>query len=215
MGALVALGSVVSAPLSIASEPDPVPTGRVLVLGDSLTKGYGLLEEEAYPALLEARLEAAGGRGWDVVNAGVSGDTSAGGLRRAAWLLKRPPDLLVLALGANDGLRGIDPASTEKNLQAIIDLARAAAPDVRVVIAGMTVPANLGPDFVSAFEAVFPRLAEANRAILIPFLLDGVAGDDALNQDDRIHPNAEGQKVIAETVWKALAPLVGEERSEG
>tara|TARA_R110002096_G_scaffold24760_32_gene78093 strand:+ start:10269 stop:10907 length:639 start_codon:yes stop_codon:yes gene_type:complete len=181
---------------------------RMLILGDSLTKGYGLDPGAAYPALIQEKLDAGGLEKWRVLNAGVSGDTTAGGLRRAPWLLKKPVDLLIIALGGNDGLRGIDPAESEKNLQAIIDAARAANPETEIVIAGMQMPDNMGKDYVSRFKTVFPAIAEKNELPLIPFLLEGVAGDPNLNQPDYIHPNEAGQKIIAETVWEAIEPLI-------
>ena len=179
----------------------------LLVLGDSLTKGYGVLESEAFPSLLGEKLSSSGDAGWKVINGGVSGDTSAGGLRRLPWLLKTKPDLLLLALGGNDGLRGIDPASTEKNLAAMVDKARAANPKVRILIAGVAVPANMGAEYVARFSEVFPKVAKAKDVPFLPDILDGVAGVVALNQEDRIHPNPAGHKKIAEAVWKHLEPL--------
>ncbi|MEM1297258.1 MAG: arylesterase [Verrucomicrobiota bacterium] len=181
---------------------------RLLILGDSLTKGYGLDPEASYPALLQDKLEANTPGEWRVLNGGVSGDTTAGGLRRAPWLLKKPVDLLIIALGGNDGLRGIDPSESEKNLQAIIDAAKASNPETQIVIAGMQMPDNMGKDYVSRFKALFPMIAEKNKLVLIPFLLEGVAGDPELNLPDYIHPNEDGQKIIAETVWAAIQPLL-------
>jgi acyl-CoA thioesterase-1 len=179
----------------------------VLFLGDSLTAGYGLTAEEAFPALVQQRIDAAA-LGFRVVNAGVSGDTSAGGRRRIGWLLRQPVAVLVLALGANDMLRGHDLAALRENLRAIIDAARAAHSDVRVVIAGMRAPANLGRDYVTSFEATFPALARETDAVLIPVLLEGVAARAELNQGDGIHPTAEGHRVIADSVWIVLAPVL-------
>jgi acyl-CoA thioesterase-1 len=177
----------------------------VVFLGDSLTAGYGLTEEEAFPALLGGLLR---GRGVPVriVNAGVSGDTSAGGLRRLPWLLTQHPDVLVVALGANDGLRGLPVAHTEENLRAIV--ARAQHAGARVLLLGLRLPPNLGADYVRAFEAVFPRVAREARVPLVPFFLEGVGGVAALNQEDGIHPTAEGQRRIAATVLPYLQPVL-------
>lgn len=143
-----------------------------------------------------------------VINAGVSGDTSAGGLRRIDWLLRQPVAVLVLELGANDMLRGQDVVALRENLRAIVERTRVENPDVRIVVAGMRAAPNLGPDYVSAFEAVYPELAAEVDAVLVPFILDGIAGDPALNQPDGIHPTAEGHRRIAETLWETLEPLL-------
>ncbi len=180
---------------------------RIVFLGDSLTAGYGLTPQEAYPALIARKLKDAA-LPHEVVAAGVSGETSAGGLRRVNWILQRPASVLVIALGANDGLRGIDPADTRRNLQGIIDAARGKHPDIQIVIAGMQMPPNLGEAYARAFRGVFPEVAELNGVALIPFLLEGVGGDPKLNIEDGIHPNAEGQKILAETVWRTLEPLL-------
>jgi acyl-CoA thioesterase-1 len=184
------------------------PEGPLVVfLGDSLTAGYGLTEDEAFPALLGAALREAG-RPVRVVNAGVSGDTSAGGLRRLPWLLTQHPDVLVVALGANDGLRGLAVSLTEENLRTIVaDAQRAGA---RVLLLGLRLPPNLGADYVQAFEAVYPRVARETGVPLVPFFLQGVGGVEELNQEDGIHPTAEGQRRIAATVLPYLRPLVPE-----
>jgi len=182
----------------------------VLVLGDSLAAGLGVGRDEAFPALL-AGLAEKDGHGIEVVNGGVSGDTSAGGLRRIAWLLKRPVDILILELGANDGLRGIPPETTAENLQGIIDAAKEKFPGIRVLIAGMKMPPNLGEEYGEKFEKIFQELAQANRAGLVPFLLEGVGGNPELNQEDRIHPNAAGHRRLAENVWPFLKPLLLEQ----
>lgn len=179
----------------------------VVFFGDSLTAGYGLDPEEAYPAVLATRMREAG-LTLDVVNAGLSGDTTAAGLRRTAWVLRRPIAVFVLALGGNDGLRGIPPHETERNLQAIIDAVRQAQPHARLVLAGMQSPPNMGPDFTTAFRDIFPRLAQKNAVPFVPFLLAGVAGVPELNQPDGIHPTAEGQRRIAEIVWPVLEPVL-------
>lgn len=183
---------------------------RLVVLGDSITAGYGLEGgvTEAYPALIQKKIDEAG-LGYTVINAGVSGDTTAGGLRRVDWALgKEGADVLMIALGGNDGLRGISPDQTEKNLIGIIGKARAKNPEMKIVIAGMMMPDNMGPEYTAAFKAVYPKVAELEKTGLIPFLLDGVGGDPVLNQDDRIHPTAEGQKIIAGKVWEKLKELL-------
>jgi acyl-CoA thioesterase-1 len=185
----------------------PPPT--IVFLGDSLTAGYGLENPlaEAYPALIQEKLRAAG-LPHRVVNAGLSGDTTAGGLRRLNWILRQPVDVLVIALGGNDGLRGIDPAVTRANLQGIIDRAREKYPAVRLVLAGMQMPANMSEEFTRAYREIFPALAEANGLTLIPFLLEGIGADPAFNQPDLIHPTAAGQAIIADTVWTSLHPVL-------
>jgi acyl-CoA thioesterase-1 len=179
----------------------------VLVLGDSLAAGYGLDPSEAFPALLQAKADA---RGWKykIINAGLSGDTSAGGLRRIDWLLKQRIDVLLLELGGNDGLRGIPSQTTRANLQAIIDRVRQRYPEVIVCVIGMRMPPNMGSEYVQAFQNIFPDLAKANHAALVPFLLEGVGGRPELNQADRIHPTAEGQAIVAENVWQVLEPIL-------
>lgn len=179
----------------------------IVFLGNSLTAGYGLTPEEAYPALIQQKLDSAGYR-YRVVNAGVSGETSAGGLRRVDWVLNQPVAVLVLVLGANDALRGQDLSATRSNLQAIIDRTRARHPDAEIVIAGMQVPPNLGRDYTEEFRTMFIELARENDAALIPFLLEGVATVPELNLEDGIHPNAEGQRILAENVWAVLKELL-------
>ena len=174
-----------------------------MIVGDSITAGYGLDPGQGYPALLQQKVEAAGLR-FTVVNAGVSGDTTAGGLRRIDWVLGAGADVLIVALGGNDGLRGISPKQTEENLSGIIQRARAKAPSIAVIVAGMEMPGNMGREFVEQFRAIFPRVATDRDAALVPFLLEGVGGVTELNQPDLIHPNADGQKRIAENVWKVL-----------
>jgi acyl-CoA thioesterase-1 len=191
-------------------EPDASAAQRpvVLFLGDSLTAGYGLPEEQAFPALVQQRIDAAG-LDYRVVNAGVSGDTSAGGRQRIDWLLRQPIAVLVLELGANDMLRGQDLDALAANLRAIVAATRAAHPGARVLVAGMRAPPNLGADYVVRFEATYRALAREADAALIPFVLEGVATDPALNQPDGIHPTAEGHRIVADTVWQALEPLLG------
>ncbi len=178
---------------------------RVVFLGDSLTAGLGLPEEAAFPALIERQL-AEDGVALRVVNAGVSGDTSAGGLSRVDWLLRQTPDILFVSLGANDGLRGLSPAVTEDNLRQIV--LRAQGVGAVVVLAGMRLPPNYGPAYVESFEALFPRLADELEVVWIPFLLEGVAGRRGLNLADGIHPNAAGHEKIAATVLPAIAEAI-------
>ena len=193
--------SSTSAAPAVTSDDRPV----VLFLGTSLTAGYGLASpESSFPALIQERIDRDGAR-YRVVNAGVSGDTSAGGLRRLPRLLDDPIALLVLELGANDGLRGLDVDALAENLDAAITQLRSAHPGARVVVAGMESPPNLGPRYTERFRAVFPRVAESRGSALIPFLLDGVAGIPELNQADGIHPTAEGHRRIAELVWDTVA----------
>lgn len=179
----------------------------ILFFGDSLTAGYGLSTEDAYPAQLEATLIKKG-MGVKVVNAGLSGETSAGGLSRIDWILRQPIDVFVLELGANDGLRGLPLDQTKTNLQAIIDKVKIKNPNVKVVLAGMMVPPNLGKEYTTAFMNIYPDLARKNNATLIPFLLEGVAGDGKLNIADGMHPNVAGHKIVANTVLGHLEPLL-------
>ena len=189
--------------------PRPAEPRTIVFFGDSLTAGYGLDDpaDEAYPALIQKKISAAG-LAWRVVNAGLSGETTSGGLRRVDWILRQPVDVFVLALGGNDGLRGIEPAVSRANLQRIMDRVRAKNPATKIVLAGLQMPPNLGPDYTREFAAMYPALAAENHATLIPFLLEGVGGDAALNQRDGIHPTAEGHALVAETVWKILRPLL-------
>ena len=184
----------------------PTP-GIILFLGDSITAGYGLDLEQAFPALIQEKIDA---KRWNfkVVNAGQSGDTSAGGLSRLEWLLKNRVDVLVLELGANDGLRGLPAETTRKNLQAIIDRTKGKYPEAKVIVAGMKVPPNMGGDYGRKFEAVFGDLAKKNKAVLIPFVLEGVGGSRELNLADGIHPTARGHEIVAANVWKVLEPVL-------
>jgi acyl-CoA thioesterase-1 len=181
---------------------------RVVILGDSITAGYGLDDPEAaYPAVLQKKIDAAP-LPFTIVNAGVSGDTTSSGLRRIKWVLGNGADVLVVALGGNDGLRGIAPKQTAENLAAIIDQARAKSPEITVLIAGMQMPGNMGEDFVREYREIFPKIAKDKNAILIPFLIEGVGGDPKMNQSDQIHPTAEGQLRVADNVWKLLEPAL-------
>lgn len=179
----------------------------ILFLGTSLTAGLGIDPAQAYPALIQQRLDAER-RAYRVVNAGVSGETSAGALRRVDWLLRQGVAVLVIETGANDGLRGQEPAHLRDNIQAIIDHARAKDPAPHLLLVGMQAPRNLGDEYGRRFSAVYPELAQRNELPLIPFLLEGVAGRPGMNQPDGIHPTPAGQQKIAETVWKELEPLL-------
>jgi acyl-CoA thioesterase-1 len=187
--------------------PAPVVEKTLVVLGDSLSAGFGVDPAEAWPARIQEKIRAAR-LPWKLVNAGVSGDTSAGGLRRLDWILRRPLEALLIELGGNDGLRGLPLAATRTNLQAVIDRTRAKYPQVRIVIAGMKMPENLGEAYTRQFEGLYRDLAETNRVALIPFLLDGVGGRPELNLPDQIHPNAEGHRRVATNVWQVLQPVL-------
>ena len=178
----------------------------ILFFGDSLTAGYGLSTEVAFPALVEESLNSKG-KECKVINAGLSGETSAGGLSRIDWILRQPIDIFVLELGANDGLRGLPLSETRKNLQKIIDKVKTKNPAVKIVIAGMMVPPNMGPDYSAEFQKVFPSIAKKNNATLIPFLLKDVGGIEKLNQPDGIHPNVEGHRIVAKNVEEVIEKL--------
>ncbi len=190
---------------TIATGAAPV----IVFLGDSLTAGYGLSEAGAYPALIEEKIADAGLEG-TVVNAGLSGETTAGGARRVNWVLRNDVDILVVALGANDGLRGIDPEDSKRNLLRIVEVARERRPDIRILLAGMQAPPNMGRTYTDAFASIFPAVAERAGVELIPFLLEGVGGDPAMNLPDGIHPNQAGHARITETVWEHLKGVLGE-----
>lgn len=195
-------------PAARAASDNPDDTGhpKIVVLGDSLSAGFGLLEAQAYPALLQEKLNA-DGYAWDVVNAGISGDTTAAGLQRIDWALGQGDvRILVLELGANDGLRGLPIAEMKKNLAAMIE--RAQAKRISVLLAGMEAPPNFGPEYTVSFRQVYRDLARDYKVTLLPFLLDKVAGVPSLNQGDGIHPNLEGSRIVADTVWNVLRPMV-------
>ena len=182
----------------------------VMFLGTSLTAGLGVDLSQAYPALIQRRIDGAG-LDFMVQNAGVSGETSAGARRRIDWLMaQQPPAVLVIETGANDGLRGLDPAAMRGNLEAIVDRAQQQVPPPRIVIVGMEAPPNMGRSYTSRFREVFRSVAEERGAAYVPFLLDQVAGIDSLNQADGIHPTPAGQRIMAETVWRVLEPLLRE-----
>jgi acyl-CoA thioesterase-1 len=188
-----------------------IPVQNIVILGDSISAGYGVEPEEAYPSLLQEKIDRAG-LPYHIINAGVSGDTSAGGLRRINWLMRQPIDILVLELGGNDGLRGISPDATYQNLQGIIDKVKKKFPEVKILIAGMRMPESMGEDYVRKFQEIFSHLAEKNKTAFLPFLLEGVGGKPELNQADRIHPTSAGHKIVAENVWRALQTLLQKEK---
>jgi len=180
---------------------------RIVVLGDSIAAGYGVDPDEAYPAVLQRKIDASK-LPYTVVNAGLSGDTTAGRLRRIGWILKQPLDILIIELGGNDGLRGIPVSATRTNLQEIIDRTRAKYPKVKIVIAGMKMPANMGAEYAADFEKVFAEIAKKNNAAFVPFVLEGVGGKADLNQADRIHPTPAGHEIVAQNIWPVLQPLL-------
>ncbi len=197
-----------SAPSS-ARQPVSSPSPTVVFLGTSLTAGLGVDPDQAYPALIQRKADSAGLH-LEVVNRGNSGVTSAGTLATLDWILRAPPALLVIETGANDGLRGQDPEATKANIQAIIDRVRASDSTTPIALVQMEAMPNLGRRYVERFHAIYPELARANRILLVPFLLDGVAGVDSLNQADGIHPTPQGHEIVAQTVWRALRPTLVE-----
>lgn len=198
-----------SVPAAAPGVPGPpaVEARRIVFLGTSLTAGLGLDPDSAYPAWIQRKVDAAG-LGYTVVNAGQSGESSAGALTRIDWILRQRPAVLVIETGANDGLRGQEPDSTRANIQAIIDRTRASSPGTRIVLAAMEAMPNLGQDYVRKFRAIFPALAERNGVTLLPFILDGVAGVDSLNQQDGIHPSNRGARLVADNIWRGLEPVL-------
>jgi acyl-CoA thioesterase-1 len=185
--------------------------GTILFIGTSLTAGLGLAPEQAFPALIQERIDSAG-LNYTVVNAGVSGETSAGARRRIDWLMRQPVDVVVLETGANDGLRGLGVDSMRANIQAIIDRITQRQPRARILLVAMEALPNLGPRYTSEFRRVFPELAAANGVTLVPFLLEGVAGTAGLNQADGIHPNAAGARILADNVWRVLGGVLADAR---
>ncbi|MEQ8469948.1 MAG: arylesterase [Marinoscillum sp.] len=181
----------------------------ILFFGNSITAGYNLEVREAFPALIQERLDSLG-YAYKVVNAGLSGETSAGGLNRIEWVLQTVPDIFILELGANDGLRGLDLDETKKNLKGIIEKVRKANPEVKIILAGMQVPPNLGKEYTGRFREMFKEIARESETELIPFLLKDVAGIADLNLSDGIHPTPEGHEIVAENVWPYLKPLLEE-----
>lgn len=181
----------------------------ILFFGDSLTAGYGLDDPaaESFPGIIQNRIEGAG-LPYRVVNAGLSGETTAGGLRRVDWVLRQPVHIFVLGLGGNDGLRGVPVSASKANLRGIIEKVRTRNPDVTIVLAGMQMPRSLGPDYTRDFAGMYPEIADSMNVTLVPFLLEGVGGDRSLNLPDGIHPNAEGHRKVAGVVWDVLQPLL-------
>ena len=180
---------------------------RLLFFGNSLTAGYGVEPEQAFPALVGDKIDSLK-LGYEVVNAGLSGETTAGGRSRVGWILRQPVDVFVLELGGNDGLRGLPLSATRANLQGIIDTVRRRSPGAQIVLAGMQIPPNLGQAYATDFKALYQEIATKNKLVLIPFLLEGVGGDRALNQPDGIHPTPTGHRIVARTVWAVLQPLL-------
>jgi acyl-CoA thioesterase-1 len=207
LAVLAACGRDAAKPGTPAASTPASERGRIVFLGTSLTAGYGLDPSQAYPALIQQKIDSAG-LPFEAVNAGVSGETSAGARRRIDWLLQQPVAVLVIETGANDGLRGQNVDSLEANIQAIIDRGNALTPKPLIVLVGMRMLSNYGPLYIRRFAAVYPDLAKRNDLPFVPFLLEGVAGVDSLNQGDLIHPTAAGQRRLAETVWRTLEPVL-------
>lgn len=180
---------------------------NILMFGDSITAGYGLDEDQAYPALIQEKIDSLG-LNHNVVNAGLSGETTAGGARRVDWILQQEIDIFLLGLGGNDGLRGIDPENTKKNLETIINKVWEKDEEIEIILAGMQAPPNLGEQYTTRFRDVFIEVADKYEVVFMPFLLEDVAGIDELNQPDGIHPTAEGQQIIADHIWTLLNPLL-------
>lgn len=186
----------------------PVAEKKTIVFfGNSLTAGYGLSPSQAFPAIIQRRIDSLK-LPYQVVNAGVSGETSSGGNTRVDWILRQPVDIFILELGANDGLRGLDLSQTQKSLQSIIDKVKTRFPSAKILLAGMQVPPNMGQQYATAFRNIYTDLSTKNGIPLVPFLLEGVGGETRLNQDDGIHPTAEGHVIVAENLWRQLAPLL-------
>lgn len=180
---------------------------RIIFFGDSITAGYGIPIENAFPAIIQQKANDAG-LNYQVINAGLSGETTAGGLNRIDWILRSKPDVFILELGGNDGLRGLSLEESEKNLRAMVEKVRKANPKAKIILAGMQIPPNLGQDYTQKFKSLFPDLAKELNTELIPFLLEGVGGDPQLNLSDGIHPNQKGHAIVAETVWQFLKPML-------
>lgn len=179
----------------------------ILFFGDSITAGLGVDNSQAFPALIQNKIDSLG-LNYEVINGGLSGETSAGGLRRIDWILQRDIDIMILELGGNDGLRGIDLNSTKENLQQIINKVKAKNPEAKIILAGMQVPPNLGQDYTRQFKTIYPELAEENNLPLIPTIMDKIGGNEELMQGDGLHPTPEGHKVIAETMWEVLEDII-------
>ncbi len=196
-----------NAEISSTNFEEEVALKQVVFFGNSLTAGYGLDPSEAFPSLIQKKIDSLN-LNYNVINAGLSGETSAGGKSRIDWVLRQPMDVFVLELGANDGLRGISPSETKKNLQEIINKVKKAKPEVEILLVGMQMPPSMGQAFTEEFKNVYPQLAQENNIPLIPFLLEGVGGDRTLNLQDGIHPNEEGHRRLAENIWPELKQLL-------
>lgn len=181
----------------------------ILFFGDSITAGYGLTEEQAFPAVIQQKIDSLG-LNYNVINSGLSGETTAGGLRRIDWVLQQHVDIFVLELGGNDGLRGIDPLNSKQNLQGIIDKVRETYPDADILLTGMEAPPNMGQTYTSRFREIYTELSNENDVSFMPFILEGVAGDPDLNQSDGIHPTEAGHRVVADDLWGYLRPLLSD-----
>ena len=179
----------------------------IVFFGNSLTAGYGLSPSQAFPAIIQKKIDSLG-LPYQVINAGVSGETSSGGRTRIDWILKQPIDIFVLELGANDGLRGIPLSATRKNLQEIVDKVKAKNPGTKLLFAGMQIPPNMGQTYTTEFRNIYTELAEKNEMTLVPFLLEGVGGEPTLNQQDGIHPTAEGHRIVAANLWRQLEKML-------
>jgi len=192
---------------SVANPAATVKTKTIIFFGNSLTAGYGLNPSQAFPAIIQKKIDSLG-LPYKVINAGVSGETSSGGNSRIDWILRQHVDVFVLELGANDGLRGISPLETKKSLQSIINKVKAKYPDAQLVLTGMQMPPSMGQQYAKEFRDVYPELANKNQITLVPFILEGVGGELKLNQEDGIHPTEEGHKLLAENVWRELKGLL-------
>ena len=200
MIALIILFFILSFPIQDSKK-------TILFFGDSLTAGNGINKSDAFPALIQKKIDSLK-LNYNVINSGLSGETSAGGLRRISWVLQKPIDIFILELGANDGLRGVKVSDTEKNIQSIIDIVLRKNPNTKIVLAGMKVPPNMGFVYEQNYDKIFPRIAKRNNLALIPFLLENVGGIKELNQADQIHPTETGHKIVAETVWTVLKKIL-------
>ena len=199
--------SILTFILTFWLSPNNQEKKKIIFFGDSITAGYGISLEEAFPNLIQKKIDSLG-LNYEVVNAGLSGEASAGGLDRIDWILQGKPDIFVLELGGNDGLRGLSIQETEANLKAMIDKVRQAKPSTKILLAGMQIPPNLGQEYTESFRKVFAKVAKDKKVDLIPFLLENVGGEEDLNQSDGIHPNSAGHKIVAETVWRYLEKYV-------
>ncbi len=180
---------------------------KILFFGDSLTAGYGLELGEAYPSIIQQKIDSLG-LDYQVINAGLSGETTASGKNRLEWVLEDNISIVIIELGANDGLRGVPLKETESNLKSMVDMVQEKLPNSEIILAGMKIPPNMGPEYTATFEGIFPELAEEENVYLIPFLLENVGGIPELNQSDGIHPTVEGQKIVAQNVWDILGPIL-------